>query len=55
MTVLYCCRLASFAQNEEGAGIPDDIKLFDIFSEQISKVIQVTRVHNRYLIFNYFY
>lgn len=33
-------RLASFAQNEEGSGIPSDIQLFDIFSQQISQVIQ---------------
>jgi hypothetical protein len=34
-------RLASFAQNEEGTGIPTEIQLFDIFSQQISQVIQV--------------
>ncbi|RUS77064.1 hypothetical protein EGW08_015176 [Elysia chlorotica] len=33
-------RLASFAQSEEGSGIPSDIQLFDIFSQQISQVIQ---------------
>ncbi|KAK7114883.1 vacuolar protein sorting-associated protein 35-like [Littorina saxatilis] len=33
-------RLASFAQNEEGTGIPAEIQLFDIFSQQISQVIQ---------------
>ncbi|KAI8759591.1 vacuolar protein sorting-associated protein 35 [Biomphalaria glabrata] len=33
-------RLASFAQNEEGPGIPPEIQLFDIFSQQISQVIQ---------------
>ncbi|XP_041375547.1 vacuolar protein sorting-associated protein 35-like isoform X2 [Gigantopelta aegis] len=33
-------RLAAFAQNEEGPGIPDDIQLFDIFSQQIAQVIQ---------------
>ncbi|BFZ13558.1 hypothetical protein BsWGS_16597 [Bradybaena similaris] len=33
-------RLAAFAQNEEGSGIPAEIQLFDIFSQQISQVIQ---------------
>ncbi|XP_046375462.1 vacuolar protein sorting-associated protein 35-like isoform X3 [Haliotis cracherodii] len=33
-------RLAAFAQNEEGSGIPADIQLFDIFSQQIAQVIQ---------------
>jgi len=33
-------RLAAFAQSEEGAGIPPEIQLFDIFSQQISQVIQ---------------
>ncbi|KAL5022144.1 hypothetical protein ScPMuIL_001299 [Solemya velum] len=33
-------RLAQYAQNEEGAGIPTDIQLFDIFSQQITQVIQ---------------
>ncbi|XP_052274611.1 vacuolar protein sorting-associated protein 35-like isoform X3 [Dreissena polymorpha] len=33
-------RLAQFAQNEEGSGIPSEIQLFDIFSQQISQVIQ---------------
>ncbi|ESO93143.1 hypothetical protein LOTGIDRAFT_206542 [Lottia gigantea] len=33
-------RLASFAQSEEGNGIPSDIQLFDIFSQQIAQVIQ---------------
>lgn len=35
-------RLAQFAQNEEGSGIPPEIQLFDIFSDQISQVIQVS-------------
>jgi len=34
-------RLAQFAQNEEGSGIPPEIQLFDIFSQQIAQVIQV--------------
>lgn len=38
-------RLAQFAQNEEGSGIPPEIQLFDIFSDQISQVIQVILVH----------
>lgn len=33
-------RLAQFAQNEEGTGIPSEIQLFDIFSQQIAQVIQ---------------
>ncbi|KAL4235432.1 Vacuolar protein sorting-associated protein 35 [Mactra antiquata] len=33
-------RLAQFAQNEEGTGIPAEIQLFDIFSQQIAQVIQ---------------
>ncbi|XP_033755226.1 vacuolar protein sorting-associated protein 35-like [Pecten maximus] len=33
-------RLAQFSQNEEGQGIPQDIQLFDIFSQQVSQVIQ---------------
>ncbi|XP_013396942.1 vacuolar protein sorting-associated protein 35 [Lingula anatina] len=33
-------RLAQFANKEEGVGIPQDIQLFDIFSQQISQVIQ---------------
>lgn len=33
-------RLAQFAQNEEGVGIPPEIQLFDIFSQQIAQVIQ---------------
>ncbi|XP_013409707.1 vacuolar protein sorting-associated protein 35-like, partial [Lingula anatina] len=32
--------LAQFANKEEGVGIPQDIQLFDIFSQQISQVIQ---------------
>jgi len=30
-----------FANKEEGTGIPSDIQLFDIFSQQIAQVIQV--------------
>ncbi|CAL4064925.1 unnamed protein product [Meganyctiphanes norvegica] len=33
-------RLANYAHREDGPGIPDDIKLFDIFSEQVSQVIK---------------
>lgn len=33
-------RLAQFSQNEEGSGIPPEIQLFDIFSQQIAQVIQ---------------
>lgn len=34
-------RLANFAHREDGTGIPDEIKLFEIFSEQVSQVIKV--------------
>lgn len=37
-------RLAQFAHSEEGSGIPSDIQLFDIFSQQIAQVIQVSLV-----------
>ncbi|ELU14760.1 hypothetical protein CAPTEDRAFT_161426 [Capitella teleta] len=33
-------RLAQFAMKEEGSGIPNEIQLFDIFSQQIAQVIQ---------------
>uniref|UniRef100_A0A8C0DUC1 Vacuolar protein sorting-associated protein 35 n=1 Tax=Balaenoptera musculus TaxID=9771 RepID=A0A8C0DUC1_BALMU len=33
-------RLALFAHREDGPGIPTDIKLFDIFSQQVATVIQ---------------
>lgn len=34
-------RLATFSQrNESSGGIPSDVKLFDIFSEQVATVIQ---------------
>ena len=39
--VYHYFRLAQFAQNEEGTGIPSEIQLFDIFSQQIAQVIQV--------------
>ena len=32
-------RLALFAQREDGGGIPEDIKLFDIFSKEISLIV----------------
>ena len=34
-------RLALFATRDDGAGIPDSVPLFDIFSEQVADVIQV--------------
>lgn len=34
-------RLAAYAMKEDGPGIPSDIKLFDIFSDQIAQVIQM--------------
>lgn len=33
-------RLALFATKDDGEGIPADIKLFDIFSQQVSSVVQ---------------
>ena len=33
-----------FAHKDEGAGIPDEIQLFDIFSQQITTVIQVLQL-----------
>ena len=38
------CRLAQFAKKDEGSGIPNEIQLFDIFSEQIAQIIQVKYV-----------
>ncbi|XP_023218735.1 vacuolar protein sorting-associated protein 35-like [Centruroides sculpturatus] len=37
-------RLAVFATREDGSGIPQEIKLFDIFSEQVAQIIQVRRI-----------
>ncbi len=34
-------RLAMFAHRGDGPGIPEDIRLFEIFSQQVSHVIQV--------------
>ncbi len=40
-------RLANFAYRSDSGGIPNDIKLFDIFSQEVSLVIQVSvRVHS---------
>ncbi|KAG1700050.1 Vacuolar protein sorting-associated protein 35 [Nymphon striatum] len=33
-------RLSMFAHREDGTGIPPEIELFDIFSEQVSQIIQ---------------
>lgn len=33
-------RLAVFATRDDGTGIPQEIKLFDIFSEQVAQIIQ---------------
>lgn len=41
---LSFCRLALFAHREDGPGIPADIKLFDIFSQQVATVIQVCSI-----------
>lgn len=37
-------RLALFAHREDGPGIPAEIKLFDIFSQQVATVIQVGHI-----------
>ena len=37
-------RLAMYAHRADTGGIPSDIKLFDIFSQEVSGVIQVTMV-----------
>lgn len=34
-------RLAVFATRDDAEGIPQEIKLFDIFSDQIAQIIQV--------------
>ena len=34
-------RLATFAHRGDTEGIPNDIKLFDIFSQEVSVVVQV--------------
>lgn len=41
LTSVVCFRLALFAHREDGPGIPAEIKLFDIFSQQVATVIQV--------------
>lgn len=35
-------RLAMFAHRDDGPGIPNDIRLFEIFSQQVAHVIQVS-------------
>lgn len=35
-------RLAMFAHRGDGPGIPNDIRLFEIFSQQVAHVIQVS-------------
>lgn len=39
-------RLALFAHREDGPGIPPEIKLFDIFSQQVATVIQVRYLYS---------
>lgn len=34
-------RLTVFATRDDATGIPQEIKLFDIFSDQIAQIIQV--------------
>lgn len=33
-------RLASYSSQSDGPGIPEDLRLFDIFSEQVAVIIQ---------------
>ena len=35
-------RLASFANRDKASGIPEDVHLFDIFSDQVASIIQVS-------------
>lgn len=42
-------RLALFAHREDGPGIPAEIKLFDIFSQQVATVIQVSYIRESLL------
>ena len=42
-------RLALFATKDDGEGIPEDIKLFDIFSQQVSSVVQVKKLVASYV------
>ena len=42
MIAFLYCRLANFAMKDQGSGIPPDVQLFDIFSEQIASIIQVS-------------
>lgn len=39
-------RLATFAQRDDGPGIPDEIKLFEVFSEEVSNVLKVLITYN---------
>jgi len=51
-------RLAAFSQRSDGVGgpgspnqvpgIPQDVKLFDVFSDQIATIIQVSIKWNRF-------
>ena len=34
------CRLIKYSENPESGGIPSEIKLFDIFSTEVSEIIQ---------------
>lgn len=52
---LLCFRLALFAHREDGPGIPAEIKLFDIFSQQVATVIQVSDGERLYSYFFCFF
>lgn len=52
---LLCFRLALFAHREDGPGIPAEIKLFDIFSQQVATVIQVSDGERLYSYFFFFF
>ena len=48
-------RLAMYAHRADTGGIPSDIKLFDIFSQEVSGVIQVTMVTHELCYIHYIY
>ena len=48
MQLLMFSRLAMYARSDEGGGIPSDMQLFSIFSQQVSQVIQVKSAADSY-------
>ena len=43
-------RLAQFAHRDDGPGIPNDIRLFEIFSQQVANVVKVSKLFDLELI-----